>query len=137
MTRSSNRPSTHDDLDEYQKQGHCIFNWYSDLGKYPAVEQHIVKAKLEAQRLGFQVTHSEIRVPLTTEELDAKLVDIQERYDKGLVLYTELVAGSRYYSDFTYTEKNQADYCAEREGLVPADKVEKISAANLELELED
>lgn len=123
------RPTTHDDLDDYQRQGHTIFNWYSDLGKYPTVEQHVVKAKIEAARLGHDVTTTEIRVPLTTKELDEKVRDIQDRYDKGLEIYAELVAGPRYYSDLSYSDKNRADYYAQREGIVSPDKVEKISTA--------
>lgn len=131
------RPSTHDDLDDYRRQGHTLFNWYSDLGKHPVVEQHIVKAKLEAERLGYEVTHSEVRVPLTTKELDTKLKEQQDRYDQGLDIYAELVAGPREYADLTYSEKGRAEFYAECEGVVAPDKVEKITPRPIELALED
>lgn len=126
------RPTTHDDLDDYRRQGHTLFNWYADLSKHPVVEQHVVKAKIEAARLGFEVTTTEIRVPLTTKELDERLGELQERYDKGLDLYAELIAGPRYYSEFSYAEKNRADYYAEREGIVSPDKVEKLSTLRVD-----
>jgi len=137
MTRESRRPTDHSDLDDYQTHGTTIFNWYQDLAKYPEVEQHIVRAKVEARKLGFELTNSEVRVPLTEKELDTKVEEIQKRYDLGLDLYAELVAGPRYYSDFTWSEKNRVDYYAEREGIVSPEKVEKISVERIDLALDE
>jgi hypothetical protein len=131
------RPSTHADLEDYRTQGHTLFNWYSDLAKHPAIEQHIVKAKIEALRLGFEVTTTEVRVPQTEAELDEKLRDQQERYDKGCELYAELLAGPRYFADLTYTEKNRAEYYAEREGITSPSSLTKLSFERNDLETEE
>ena len=121
------RPETHADLDEYQRRGHTIFVWYTDLAKHPAIEQHVVKAKLEAQRMGFDITGSEITVPLTNKELAEKIAELQERYDKGLDLYAALLSGEREYIDMKYSDRNCAEFYALREDITSPDKVRPLS----------
>lgn len=117
------RPSKHTDLDEYQRQGNTIFTWYSSIAEHPEVEQHIVKAKLEARRLGYEITGMEVRVPLSTKELDSKLADQQARYDRGEKIYHDLELGPQVYADLTYSERGAVDYFAQCDELVAPEKL--------------
>jgi hypothetical protein len=117
------RPETHADLSDYQTRGQTLFSWNVALAEHPEVEQYIVKAKLEARKLGFEFEYNEIRVPLTTAELDKRLDEAQRKFDNGLDYYADILAGKTTYAELEWIHKNAAEYYAEREGITAPSKV--------------
>jgi hypothetical protein len=124
---STKRPSTHADLSDYQRRGQTLFSWNVALAEHPEVEQHIVKAKLEARKLGFEFDYNEIRVPLTHDELEKNLRAAQQKFDNGLDYYADILAGKKTYADMEWSHKNAAEYYAEREGITKPSEVQALS----------
>lgn len=121
------RPSTHADLSDYQRRGQTLFSWNVTLAEHPEVEQWIVKAKLEARKQGFEFDYNEVRIPLSSDELDKKLEDAQQKYDNGLEFYADILAGTKTYADFDWSQKNAADYYAECEKITRPSEVTPLA----------
>lgn len=77
------RPSSHDDLTDWQRQGHLVALIASDyITRYPSIGQHLLAAVAEADRLSLlREDDGTIRIPLTAGELDAKLRSDQRSWD--------------------------------------------------------
>ncbi len=111
------RPTTHADLSDYQRQGDTIFSWNYNLGDQPEVEQWIVKAKLEARKRGLEIGQTEVRVPKTVEALDSALLSAQSRWDNGEAQYAAVKNGHCSFVDLGYSDKSDANFYANCEGL--------------------
>lgn len=83
------RPSSHNDLSNYERKGSTIACIYSgdSLVEHPTVAQHLTAALAEAQRLGLSIKGGDIMTIPTAEELDAKLAKAQSDWDRGAEAY--------------------------------------------------
>lgn len=77
------RPESHDDLTDWQRQGHLVAQIPSEfLTRHPALGAHLLAAVAEADRLGLvREEDGSIRIPLTDDELDAKVRSEQRSWD--------------------------------------------------------
>lgn len=89
------RPSTHDDLPDYTRQGHLVAHVPSDyITRYPSLGQHLLAALAEADTLGLVRTpEGRIEIPRTDEELDQSLEQAQRSWDYNLRRYEGVLAG--------------------------------------------
>ena len=87
------RPTTHDDLPDYQRAGHIVANIESEyVVKYPSLGQHLLAALAEAERLGLTVEAGVITLPKTTDELDEALTNAQRLWDNSADRYEAALA---------------------------------------------
>jgi len=96
------RPSSHDDLSNYDRKGSTIASIYGGdaMLEHPTVGQHLTAALAEAQRLGLSIKGGDIATILTEEELDAKLLKAQADWDRGQDAYM------KYQADGTFPTHN-------------------------------
>lgn len=82
-TTKTTRPASHDDLANHQREGHLVAVIPSDyITRHPSLGQHLLAALAEADRLGLVVdANGSIRIPKSTEELDAALASAQRNWD--------------------------------------------------------
>lgn len=115
------RPESHDDLSDWQRQGHLVALIPSDhITRHPALGQHLLAAIAEADRLGLvREEDGSIRIPFTTEELDAKVAGEQRSWDYNHERYEKSIAGDVEACP-TYM-RNSVDMWAVAEGRDPVD----------------
>jgi hypothetical protein len=96
------RPSSHNDLSNYDRKGLTIANIYGGdaMLEHPTIGQHLTAALVEAQRLGLSIKGGDIMTVLTAEELDAKLATAQADWDRGEEAYL------KYLEDGTFPSHN-------------------------------
>lgn len=76
------RPSMHEDLEDYQRQGHLVASIPTDyITRFPTLGVHLLNALIEAELLGLEVDGGQIRLDRTTEELDEALAAAQRNWD--------------------------------------------------------
>jgi len=106
------RPSSHEDLSNYDRKGSTIASIYGGDGmlEHPTVAQHLTAALAEAQRLGLSIKGGDIATILTEDELDAKLLKAQGDWDRGAEAYRQyqedgtFPTHNYYWSDFLRAE---------------------------------
>lgn len=89
------RPESHDDLSDWQRQGHLVAQIPSEhLTRHPALGAHLLAAVAEADRIGLiREEDGSIRIPLTDEELDAKVKVEQRSWDYSAERWEKSMAG--------------------------------------------
>lgn len=117
-TTATTRPTSHDDLPDYQRQGHLVAQIPADhITRYPSLGQHLLAALAEADHLQLVRTpDGAIRIPRTTEELDASLAGAQKNWDTS----------ARWYEDARMDpaavevwKRSSVDHWAKAEGRDP------------------
>lgn len=89
------RPTTYDDLDEYNRKGHVVASIPTDyITTYPSLGMHLLAALTEADRLGLARDGNDIVIPLTGGELDSKLKSAQRSWDSSTEWYQQAVSGA-------------------------------------------
>lgn len=89
------RPESHDDLSDWQRQGHLVAQIPSDyITRHPSLGQHLLAALAEADRLGLTLdADGSIRIPQTDDELDAQVKAQQRSWDYSAERWEKSMAG--------------------------------------------
>lgn len=89
------RPDSHDDLIDWQRQGHLVAQIPSEhLTRHPSLGAHLLAAVAEADRLGLvREDDGSIRIPLTDDELDAKVKSEQRSWDYNAERWEKSIQG--------------------------------------------
>ena len=113
------RPTTHDDLPDYRRQGHLVAHIPSDyVTRWPSLGQHLLAALAEADRLGLtRAGDGRIEIPLTDKELDDALKSAQRSWDTSAEWY----ATARDGGEVETWKRNSIDNWARQEGRDPID----------------
>ena len=91
------RPESPEDLEEYYRRGHEVATIPSDyITRFPSLGMHLLAALAEAERLGLQVENGAITIPLTQEELDAKIKSAQRSWDTGKEMHDKYLADGEW-----------------------------------------
>lgn len=109
------RPTTFDDLNDYERAGHIVATVNSDfIVKHPSLGMHLLAAISEAPRLGMVVEDGVISVPLTDAELEAKLTAAQRSWDASRDWYEAARADAAATESW---KRHSVDRWATAEGL--------------------
>jgi|GEM_PF-5605907 len=91
------RPSSTEDLDEYDVRGHRVATIPSHyITTYPSLGMHLLGALAEAGRLGLDVEDGEITIPLTEKELATKIKSAQRTWDLGKGVYEKYLEDGQW-----------------------------------------
>ena len=92
------RPTSPDELDDYERQGHRVANIDSSyITRYPSLGMHLLAALAEAAHLGLEVKEDgEIIIPLTEEELTRKVESAQRSWDYGKKQHEEYLESGEW-----------------------------------------
>lgn len=85
----ANRPKTVDDLFTHEMSPHNIVSAYGidELSDYEELELAWVRFRNMCKKAGLNVTSHGITLDLTPAELEKKLVESQQKYDRGAAIY--------------------------------------------------